>query len=931
MLLDGVVYSRKRRDTFNEHALHQTVAPPPSRDPEELPLTPTTVGEIETSGSGQQSVPLHEESPGKVVHDPEHADPQSLVRGAMDRSIEAAEIAEDAPSEPPGSTATSRTIPLFVNVSSTATNYSHDRSTHITVAVDHLASSSSVSVGSDNSLASASVRQSPRNETSITTPRSPQGTSAKYTPKFPAADDVDVVAETRRREVHVVASKAPIAKLSRDDPADFDRDADNAGTSESSDIAESSGGTTTSASGAESAKLGADNSDYGQVVGGTAENGSNVFPVDYSDNIDGSTVEPTTITEIRLNNLTEDQQSNVSNSDSSEDPVEMNQEEVDASTLSPSMNVDETTLDTLLNKDENVEKPVGDIIEIAEVRDDVSEEKISSNENESAISGKSDGISKTINMIAKSIKSQTSGIVKETRELSREFSSSEAEVSSDLAKTSEQSEELQRDYPVPSYSYGQDEVEIVNLQHKKRPVETVEAEHPVRSAESTILNNDVKMNTAFRKERDKDDLRVVVRERSDEEFLRKFKEQFHEASADAESVENSPSIKTNYNSPPTDTLHETMHDSSGNASPRFSSRSDPPMTQRVQIVEVPVYRDGPSSSSSSFSSSPHRMLINVTIATEDSSAASSRPLYVLSVSVPTEGDAISRSSGINVDQVQVRTAKRLSEPSAASMKKIPANDESIDAADTRLPPPPQPPASPPAPIWAGGECECSCPCMGSSSDEWDNFSALDDDLEQEELESVNSTLAENFPEEPEKRLMDKKDGESAAKNSVRPNVTSTTEDYYTSSINDTVESGESTDETASTYEPEVSTDVWSCSGSTPLPPEPTILILEGEVPFSLFFCLIFSPLITYLLLFYTFTFYLSSSLMLMLTFACCFTRGLVKREFMLIACIVVVIVVYFVVVGSVICIDYNDDVILSHCYEFLNQFLHVMSGLISRW
>lgn len=895
MLLDGVVYNRKRRDTFNEHALHQTVAPSPSRDPEELPLTPTAVTEVETSGSGQQSVPLHEvESPGKVVHDPEHADGQSPMRGAIDRSIEAAEDAENALLESPGSTAPSRTVPLVVNVSSTATNYSHDRSTHTTVTVDHLASSSSVSVGSSNSLASASIRQSP--EKSATTP---QGTSAKYTPKFSAADDIDVVAETRRREVHVVASKAPLAKLSRDDSVDFDRDADNAGTSESSDIAESIGGTdgaTTSASGADSTKLGADSSDYGQVVGGTAENGSNVFPVDYSDNIDDSTVEPTTVTEIRLNELTEDQQSNVSNSYSSEDlvPVEMNQEEVDASTVSPSMSVDnETTFAILPNKNGNVEKPVEDMVDVAEDRDDVSEEKINSDENESAIFAKSDDISKTINMTAKSTKSQTSGIVKETRELSREFSSSEFEAPSDLAKTSEQSEELQRDYPVPSYSYGQDEVEIVNLQHKKRPVEIVEAEHPVRSPESTILNNDVKLNTVFRKERNKDDLRVIVRDRSDEEFLQKFKEQFHEASVDSdESVENSPSIKTNYNSPPTDTLHETVHDSSGNASPRFSSRSDPPMTQRVQIVEVPVYRNGhsqplsSSSSSSSFSpsSSSHRVLINVTIATEDSSAASSRPLYVLSVSVPTEGDAISRSSGINVDQVQVRTAEQLSEPSAASMKKIPANDESIDVADMRLPPPPQPPASPPAPIWAGGECECSCPCMGSSSDEWDNFSALDDDLEQE-LESVNSTLlAENFPEEPEKRLTDKKDGESAAKNSVRPKATSTTEDYYTSSINDTVENGESTDETStSTYESEVSTNVWSCSGSTPLPPEPTILILEGEVPFSLFLCLIFFFL-NHLSSSFLYFYFLSSVFADADAhfFACRFTCELVKHEFTLI-------------------------------------------------
>ncbi|KYN06967.1 Teneurin-3 [Cyphomyrmex costatus] len=192
MLLDGVVYNRKRRDTFNEHALHQTVAPPPSRDPEELSLT-TVAGPEETSGFGQRSVPLHEESPGKVVHDPEHVDGQSSARGAIDRSIEPA---EDAP--PESSTAPSRMIQFLVNVSSTATNYSHDHSTHTTVAVDHLASSSSVSIGSGNSLASASVRQSSRNETSDATSRSSQNTSAK----FAAADgDVDVAVETRHNKI----------------------------------------------------------------------------------------------------------------------------------------------------------------------------------------------------------------------------------------------------------------------------------------------------------------------------------------------------------------------------------------------------------------------------------------------------------------------------------------------------------------------------------------------------------------------------------------------------------------------------------------------------------------------------------------------------------------------------------------------------------
>jgi len=216
-------------------------------------------------------------------------------------------------------------------------------------------------------------------------------------------------------------------------------------------------------------------------------------------------------------------------------------------------------------------------------------------------------------------------------------------------------------------------------------------------------------------------------------------------------------------------------------------------------------------------------------------------------------------------------------------------------------------ASPPAPIWAGGECECSCPCMGSSSDEWDNFSAIDDDFEQE-FENVNSG---EIP-------TDKRDEQLFAKDSVKSDAISTTEDYYSSSIDDTVQSGESTNET-STYEPEVSTDAWSCSGSTPLPPEPTILILEGEAPFSLFLCFnLFLPESLLLFSFKTFTFYFSSSLMLMLT-SLPVILFWSHASLCWFACTVVVIVICFVVVGSVICVDYNgSNVILSHYYEFHN-------------
>lgn len=800
MSLDGFVYNRKRRDTFNKHALHQTVAPP-SPPSFHDPLT------------GRRSVSLHEEVSGKIVHDPEHdADDGPTVKGATGRSIGTAEVAEDAPPESPASTTSGLAVPLVANISSTTTttttiNYSHDRSTYITV--DHLTSSSPASVF-DSDRASSSALTSVRS--------SPGDTSTK----FHGADE-------DAADAAVASGAPPIAKLARVDAADFERDTGNALASESSDIAEGSrdgtAETTTSASGVESAKLGADSSDYDEVVSETtAENDSGVSPANYSGNpdvADGNAAEPTTTasSEIRLNEPTEDRLSHVSNSDSGDVllPVELDREQ-DAGTLSLNGNVDETaSLSTTI--DENTGRAEEDAvgIEVVEGRDEDTSGERRSSENDGDIAEKS----------------AISDVVKETRELSREYSSSESEASSAVvAKAAERSEELQRDSPVPIYSYGQNEVEIVDLRRG-------------------ILDNDVKTNAVFGGTRDKNELRIVARERNDEEFLRNFEKKFRETAGVADgSAESSPSIKTDRNSP--DTLHDNaVHDSSGGTpSNNADHPSNSPITQHVQIVEVPVYRDAHSethSRSSSSSSSHRRVLINVTIATEDASAVSSRPLYVLSVSVPTEGDAAAGpASGININQAQVR--ERPAESYTASMKKIPANDaavESIHAVDTRLPPPPQPPASPPAPpVWAGGECECSCPCMGSSSDEWDNFSAIDDSLtELQELDSLNSTLllAEQSLDSTKEDTKGGKEEEfpSSANDSVSIDASPTTEDYYPSSTSDDIaETSESlANETifSSTHEPDVSTDTWACSGTTLLPPEPIILILEGEASFIIVF------------------------------------------------------------------------------------------------
>ena len=165
--------------------------------------------------------------------------------------------------------------------------------------------------------------------------------------------------------------------------------------------------------------------------------------------------------------------------------------------------------------------------------------------------------------------------------------------------------------------------------------------------------------------------------------------------------------------------------------------------------------------------------------------------------------------------------------------------------DDRLPPPPQPPSSPPPPIWAGGECECSCPCMGSSSDEWDNdFSPVDEtplnlDAGREEHYATRNASEETASDarQVEGRRREEEGSSvrsvSSEEEEEVKGETSSQHDYVSGSE----ENSSTIDWTTSNYESESSgvSSVSGCSGTTPLPPEPTILILEGEAPFTIVF------------------------------------------------------------------------------------------------
>lgn len=797
------VYIRRRRDTFNQHALHQNVAPP--NYPEAVA---STEAPEEASRSPRQTIPSDADRPGKVVHENEHVDGH-LVKEPTSH----ADVAFGDVLEPSGSAAPSETV-LAVNVSDPSiTNYSHDRSTDTTVAVD-LASQSSVSVVSDQSSSERPLATSSSPSVSLNEP--PSRPSETWSAS--GGDQGGPVAATTD-PVTVEGRGEDITEVSIDqfaESTDYARNG-NARVVGSSGVSRGHDGTRrTSPPGVESMKFG--------EPAGTADGGS--ITVKSSPNDEYSSVN-----------------SSVELVDEHVDPLE-DTRGVDATTSPDSTELESTansagssnvsTIEWSTRKID--EDPVPPPVESDSASESAGETKAGNDETSSevleseSIPASGPGNQRHAN------DSNFSGVVKETRELSREESSSESDTSPSHVNSSEKSEELQRDYPLPIYNYGQEEVEIVKLNHKSESGTTAEARQ--RAFES--LGDEVKTNNVPRLLRQNSDLRVITRVENDEEFLREFERKFREKSAEAF---DEPASASNRDGAPKK-LQEPSNDAKPAIEARSATETTPPLIQQVKIVEVPVQRREPSpASSSSTPSSSNRVLVNITIASGDS--ASSKPLYVLSVSVPTNGDADAHSPSARVHEHEA------AEEPAASVSKT-ASSALSEANNNGLPPPPQPPSSPPPPIWAGGECECSCPCMGSSSDEWDNLSVFDDshslyqDPENSSISADEST--DRHVADGAREQEDDERKESSADDLVRDDTTPTAENDYSST---TEGSSGSTDWTPSNYEAESRTESMpGCSGTTPLPPEPTILILEGEAPFTI----LFEPLLSYSLFFFRSTY-----------------------------------------------------------------------------
>ncbi|XP_017764614.1 PREDICTED: teneurin-m isoform X1 [Eufriesea mexicana] len=821
-------YIRKRRDTFNQHVLHQTVASRERTDE----LHSSTVTNEAASRSGQRSVQFNEDRPRGVVvvHETEHADdPRPKVNaGRADDLLEDVLESSWSSSSSTGPTTTPTGALLRVNVSdssTTTTNYSHDRH-DTTVAADDLATQSSVSVASvdpaasDRSYASSSFSSS----TSSNEPADQ--------PSESRAKDVDTESALDDRDSIAVATTEPIIAGNRVSIVEFTElvhlsstDNANAGTTETWSVP----GAYASSQAAISVDV--ESKKFRENVREEVES-ITVRDSSYDGSSTSSSVElaPEEV-ESRLEENVERNVELLENSEyTSSTTFSGNTTGYDGPVVNftDSSNVSTTISSTKSNVDVNaVPARVDEHVDTASSASSKYSVKIKEGvsagrkDEEGKPNGKNLETESTAGNGPQDPKNANSSdnfsdVVKETRELSREDSSSESDTWPSRVKSSEKSEELQRDYPLPIYNYGQDEVEIVKLNHGDEIAGTT-----TRAKErdrSVSFVNELKTNNVPRLMHQTGDLRVITREESDEEFLREFRRKFHEKSTE------------------TDSMPEKTYDTSNNAERPISSNSatepSSPLTQQVKIIEVPVDRHSQSPSTSSSSSSSHRVLVNITIASGDSASAASKPLYVLSVSVPTNGDADRQPSGMNVEQLQVREHQNPVE-SASSMAKV-ANP--VDRNDNRLPPPPQPPSSPPPPIWAGGECECSCPCMGSSSDEWDNFSAIDENLnfDQEQPQNSNLSMDETYQHRTQ-TMPDTGQDQSGKESSVTvedvvkgEGTTSTEHDY----LSTTEENSSTVDWTTSNYETESSSIGMSgCSGTTPLPPEPTILILEGARTF----------------------------------------------------------------------------------------------------
>jgi hypothetical protein len=326
---------------------------------------------------------------------------------------------------------------------------------------------------------------------------------------------------------------------------------------------------------------------------------------------------------------------------------------------------------------------------------------------------------------------------------------------------------IQRDYP-PVYSYGQDEVEIVRLSHESVTLKSGGSNLPQHtSPDANRLNNELKDIPLIDSESVDDEDVVDKTDGAEHErdttgkpvtsttYLSAFQSdattvQYKDESkldvsmfhTSLENPSHSNRVETEVGNTATEynpqsvaehvpqehgsqlILHSAP-DSFPNSHLEVShnimnvSVSDVSLTAlpKVNVLELSPDTNG---------SSRHakRVLVNVTIATEDVDesnetghhSSNHQPVYVLSVSVPTNGDS-EQVAGVDISPPSQKLASVL-----LSM----SNDNATHISVSKHEPPSSPspatstiipfPTTTAFPLW-GGVCECTCPCLDNSENE----------------------------------------------------------------------------------------------------------------------------------------------------------------------------------------------------------------------
>lgn len=314
-------------------------------------------------------------------------------------------------------------------------------------------------------------------------------------------------------------------------------------------------------------------------------------------------------------------------------------------------------------------------------------------------------------------------------------------------------EVIQHDYPV--YAYGhEDEVEIVKLNHE-------------------TLSTTMKSKTSYNK--DKVDIKVAphLNEKEKGNSLEGLTN--HSLSATEYAVTDDDKPKSDvHNNGAILKKHESV-DFINATNTIDSAVSETNKQSKISIIEVPPLPNEVSNPSK-------RILVNVTIATEPDSKNpyASQSVYVLSVSVPTDGNpSHTPDVSLNSHNSSIPNKNHLSDhTSIAKLSTEKPNDH----------------------VWGGGDCQCSCPC-------------LDDD---------KLNLTDIFSQEYDDYDMDNY--------TFRRENISFPPSFYLSNVTDsqTTESVMEMSSTEPTTEESWKTESRCPEITTQVPPTPTILILEGR-------------------------------------------------------------------------------------------------------